>query len=186
VKVDGYSEPDDGGASNPSAPCREEGGEAPCWMHLVDDEPHDIVDRGDIRHLVVDFYRDAAMDDVLGPVFRAAHVDWSAHIPKLVDFWAWQLFGERGYEGNPLRAHAPVHARTPFGPEHYERWLDLFTSTVDARFSGRTADAAKARARRMARAMRRLLSGESASGREPVEVTIVRERHALAPPEDGA
>jgi hemoglobin len=163
-------------AGSPDAPVAycDEGGEAPCWMHLLDDERPDIADRADIRHLVVDFYRDVAMDDVLGPVFRAVGVDWSRHIPKLVDFWAWQLLGERGYEGNPLLAHAPVHARTPFGAEHYERWLELFTATVDARFSGATADAAKARARRMARAMQRLLSGRSASGREPVEVKVVR------------
>ena len=53
-------------------------------------------------------------DDMLGPVFEAADVDWTVHIAKLIDFWAWQLLGDPGYEGNPLRAHEPVHARTPF------------------------------------------------------------------------
>jgi hemoglobin len=123
---------------------------------------------------VVAFYRAAAMDDLLGPIFHAAHVDWSVHIPKLVEFWAWQLFGERGYRGNPLRAHEPAHARTPFRAEHYERWLGLFIETVDAHFEGRVAEAAKERAARMANALRRLLAGNSAPGDEEIKVTFTK------------
>ena len=151
----------------------DEGGDPACWSHLFDELRHDIVDRDDVERLVVAFYRDAAMDDLLGPIFHAAHVDWSVHIPKLVEFWSWQLFGERGYEGrNPLRAHEPSHARTPFRPEHYERWLELFIETVDAHFEGPTADAAKARAVRMAKALRRLLEGNASPGDEDVAVTF--------------
>jgi hemoglobin len=148
----------------------DEGGEAPCWAHLFEDGRPDISTREDIRQLVVDFYRDVAMDDQLGPIFAAAQVDWSVHIPKLVDFWAWQLLGQPGYERNPLRAHESVHARTPFVEIHYQRWLGLFESTVDGLFTGPTADAAKQRARRMAKALRRLLDGEAASGDKPTEV----------------
>ena len=142
----------------------DEGGESACWAHLFADERSDITTRYDVRQLVVDFYRDVAMDDVLGPIFTAAHVDWSVHIPKLTDFWAWQLLGEPAYERNPLRAHEPVHARTPFGEAHYQRWLELFETTVNASFAGPNADLAIGRARRMAKAMRRLLDGESAAG----------------------
>ena len=46
----------------------------------------DIVDRDDIALMVRNFYRDAAMDDLLGAVFAAAHVDWNAHLATLVDF----------------------------------------------------------------------------------------------------
>ncbi len=156
----------------------DEGGDPACWAHLFNDMRHDITGRDDIQRLVVAFYRDAAMDDLLGPIFHAAHVDWSVHIPKLVDFWAWQLFGERGYDNNPLRAHEPAHRRTPFRPEHYERWVELFVETVDALFEGPVADAAKARAVRMANALRRLLEGNSASGEEAVSVTFTK------PPDD--
>jgi hemoglobin len=99
------------------------------------------------------------MDDVLGPVFHAAGVDWSEHVPKLTDFWAWALLGEPGYEGTPLRAHESIHARVPFRDVHYERWLDLFETTVDELFAGPNAQAAKRRARTFARALRRLLDG---------------------------
>jgi len=54
-------------------PCGE-GGDAPCWSHLFEDARDDIVDRHDIEVLVRNFYRDAAMDDLLGPVFEAARV----------------------------------------------------------------------------------------------------------------
>jgi hemoglobin len=152
----------------------DEGGEPACWAHLFPGPRHDIVDRDDVQWLVVEFYRAAAMDDLLGPIFEAAHVDWSVHIPKLVDFWSWQLFGEPRYEGNPLRAHEPSHARTPFRREHYERWLELFGETVDTAFEGATADFAKERAHRMARALRRLLAGQSAPGDESIEVRLSR------------
>ena len=137
------------------------GGEAACLANLFDIERPDIRTRDDVERLVVDFYRDVAMDDLLGPIFARARVDWSVHIPRLVEFWSWQLLGHRGYGRNPLLAHQTVHARTPFGPEHYERWLDLFETTVDGLFAGPTTELAKGRARKMAAAMRRLLAGQS-------------------------
>lgn len=120
----------------------------------------DLTDRSDIEFLVRSFYRYAAMDELLGPVFSAARVDWPSHIETLTCFWAWQLLGQRGYEGNPLRAHEPVHARTPFADAHYERWLELFVGTIDEQFAGSTAETAKERATKMASALRRLLAGE--------------------------
>jgi truncated hemoglobin YjbI len=129
----------------------------------------DLHRRADIERLVVAFYRYAATDELLGPVFAAAHVDWPGHIETLTDFWAWQLLGERGYEGNPLRAHEPVHANTPFTDAHFDRWLDLFVSTIDEQFAGPTAEVAKGRATKMANAMRRLLTGQHGGPAESVE-----------------
>lgn len=146
-------------------------GDPPCWAHLLEVPEHDLRGTADIELLVRSFYRRAATDDVLGPVFAAARVDWSVHIPKLIDFWSWQLFGVRGYEGNPLRAHEPLQSATPFGSEHYERWLELFEETVDEQFRGPMAETVKTRARKMASALRRLLTGESATGDVPVRVT---------------
>ncbi len=148
------------------------GGDPPCWSHRFEPPERDLRDASDIGRLVRAFYRRAATDDLLGPVFEAAHVDWSVHIPKLIDFWSWQLFGVRGYEGNPLRAHEPLQTATPFRDEHYERWLELFEETVDDHFHGLNAEAAKSRARKMAKALRRLLVGESSPGHCPVEVAL--------------
>lgn len=128
----------------------------------------DIADRDDVDLLVRSFYRYAAMDELIGPMFFAADMDWPFHLAKLTDFWSWQLFGVRGYEGQPLRAHEPVHERTPFADEHYDRWLELFISTVDEYFVGPTAELAKQRATKMVRALRRLINGEHAPGSEPM------------------
>lgn len=149
------------------------GGDPACWAHLFE-ERHDLATRHDVEALVVRFYRAAAMDDILGPVFSAAAVDWPGHIATVTDFWMWQLFGVRGYEGNPLRAHEPAHQRTPFTQAHFHRWLALFTETVHEQFEGPTADLAMARAAKMANALQRLLAGTSAAGDVPIEVVRVR------------
>lgn len=149
----------------------DEGGEAPCWAHLFADPTGparpDIGGRDDIHVLVRDFYRQAAMDEILGPVFERAKVDWNVHIAVLIDFWSWQLLGERGYEGNPLRAHEPLHERTPFTAAHYERWLELFSGTIDDHFAGPVAELAKGRGAKMAAAMRRLLDHGAEGGSDP-------------------
>ncbi len=167
------------------------GGDPACWAHLDDPEGRpsggseraeagrsDLARREDIERLVVDFYRQVAMDDLLGPIFAAERVDWSVHIPKLVDFWAWQLLGDEVYERNPLRAHEPVHTRHPFRAEHYLRWLDLFESTLDRSFAGPLTETARGRARRMAGALQRLLRGESGPGTAGVAPLLRSARRA--------
>lgn len=142
---------------------------------LTDDDlaaRRDLTDRADVALLVRSFYRYAAMDELLGPIFSAADVQWDDHIATVTDFWSWQLLGERGYTGHPLRAHEPSHARTPFADSHYERWLDLFVSTIDEYFVGEAAELAKRRAAKMATALRKLLNGEYGAASEPVEPTF--------------
>ena len=129
----------------------------------------DITTRDDVDLLVRSFYRYAAMDELLGPIFETAEVDWPSHIDTLTDFWAWQLLGQPGYDGNPLRAHEPVHAVTPFADEHFERWLELFTGTIDEYFVGSTAEVARGRAIKMAKAMGRLLRGVDDDPRAEIE-----------------
>ncbi len=148
----------------------EEGGDAACWLSEFAVDRDDVRTRDDVRRFVVAFYRDVAMDDLLGPIFAAAQVDWNAHHDRLTDFWAWQLLGQPSYGRNPLRAHEPVHARTPFRAEHYDRWLQIFEGTMDAMFAGPTAELAKGRARKMAAALGRLLEGETAAGDVPLDV----------------
>ncbi len=126
--------------------------------------PSDLADDEDIEQLVREFYRRAAVDDVLGPVFAAAEVDWVAHIPRVTQFWSWQLMGGRRYDGRPLRSHERVNDLVPFTDEHYDRWLELFTETLHERWSGPVADRADERARRMARSMRRVLAGGDEQG----------------------
>ena len=106
----------------------------------------EIADRSDVDLLVRRFYQAVIPDSVLGPIFEAMRVDWSVHIPKLVDFWAGRLLGERGYVGNPVGAHQPVLDRCPFGDAELDHWVELWEETVDELFVGDVATLAKQRA----------------------------------------
>src|SRR3954454_2283026 len=111
----------------------------------------DLDSRANIHGLVVDFYREIAFDDLLGPVFdEVAEVDWTTHIPKLIDYWCRVLLGERGYDGYILHAHQEVHEIESFRPELFDRWLLLFVESVDAGWRGPVAERAKAHAARIA------------------------------------
>ena len=105
---------------------------------------------------------------------EAARVDWPGHIATLTDFWCWQLLGEPGYDGNVLRAHAPVHADQPFRPEHFERWLALFADAVHEHLTDQAATVARARATKMASALARLLAGHDGEATADVEVVSTR------------
>ena len=113
----------------------------------------EITDRADVDLLVRRFYQAVIPDAVLGPIFHAMRVDWSVHIPKLVDFWVGRLLDEPGYVGNPVGAHQPVLDRCPFGAPELARWIELWEETVDELFVGDVADLAKQRAHMAAEAI---------------------------------
>jgi hemoglobin len=117
----------------------------------------EITDLADVELLVRRFYQAAIPDPLLGPIFSGFGVDWSVHIPKLVDFWAGRLLGQAGYEGNPVGAHQPVLERCPFGEPELHRWVELWGETVDELFVGPVADLAQQRARLAADAIRSLV-----------------------------
>lgn len=130
----------------------------------------DLESPDDVADMVRRFYGDVAQDELLGPMFNdVAKVDWSEHLPKLTLFWCRTLFGIRGYTGNPFHEHAKIHARQPFTPAHFERWLELFTETVDLGWTGPRADHVKKLAYNVARVHREQLLGRSEVIEEEVE-----------------
>jgi hemoglobin len=120
----------------------------------------DLSDRAQIHDLVVGFYREIVFDELLGPVFEdVAEVDWTVHLPKLVDYWCQVLLGERGYDGWILGPHQAVSDREPFRTEHFDRWYDLWTDSIDAGWAGPVAETAKAHAARIAAVLARRVAG---------------------------
>ena len=98
---------------------------------------NDLDSRSEIHDLVVRFYREIVFDELLGPVFgEVAEVDWSIHIPKLIDFWCRVLLGQPGYDGYILHAHQEVHAIEAFQPELFDRWYLLFAESRRRRMGG--------------------------------------------------
>lgn len=102
---------------------------------------HDITGRPDIEALVNRFYDAVGRDELLGFIFSdVAHTDWDVHLPKMYAFWETVLFRTGGYKGNPLDAHARLVPLTHMGREQFDRWLALFTTTVDELFCGENAE----------------------------------------------
>ncbi len=123
---------------------------------------HDLATRAQIHDLVVHFYREVALDDLLGPVFgEIAEVDWAVHIPRLIDYWSQVLLGHEGYDGAILAAHRYLHEHEPLRLELFDRWYSLFAESVDERWAGPKAEEAKAHAARTAATLaRRLLDAD--------------------------
>ncbi|MCE4025386.1 MULTISPECIES: group III truncated hemoglobin [unclassified Microbacterium] len=124
----------------------------------------DIRDRDDILVLVRTFYETAFQDPMIGPIFtEVAHMDLEHHLPIMGDFWESVLFQSGGYRRDALALHSAVNAKQPLTAEHFDRWLQLWTETVDRRHEGPVADAAKTQAERIGLSMQRRLHGLSGS-----------------------
>ena len=124
------------------------------------EQRRDLDSRSEIHDLVIDFYREIVFDPVLGPVFEeVAEVDWAAHIPRLIDYWARVLLRDPSYDGYILKPHQHVHALQAFEPEYFDRWYALFAASVDGRWRGPFADTAKDHAARMAGTLARRILG---------------------------
>ncbi|MBB6460032.1 group III truncated hemoglobin [Flammeovirga kamogawensis] len=106
-----------------------------------------IQNRNDVNKIVLSFYGRVRKDEVLGPIFNTAiHEEkWPEHLEKLTDFWYSNLFGVRTFSGNPVQAHIKTDnmMNNTMGPEHFERWLTLWFSTIESLFEGELAEKAK-------------------------------------------
>jgi hemoglobin len=125
---------------------------------------NDIETRGDIDALMVRFYGRAMADPVIGPLFTdVAHLDLEHHLPVIGDFWESTLFGSGVYSRhrrNPLLIHADLDRKSPLEPHHFQRWLALFTASIDESFAGTRAEYAKQRGHAIAHRMLEFLGTE--------------------------
>jgi len=111
----------------------------------------DIVERKDIKHLVVAFYKKVRKHNTLGPIFNQIISDWEGHFELLTDFWETQLFLNRKYHGNPVSSHQVVDEKmnNSVTLEHFGLWLNIWFETIDELYEGETAWIAKNRAQKM-------------------------------------
>lgn len=104
----------------------------------------DIEGRKDIEYLINFFYEQVKKDEVIGFIFNdVAKVNWEKHLPVMYDFWESIIFSTGKYEGNPMLLHTNLSKLIPFTKQYFERWLRIFTSTVDELFEGKKANFAK-------------------------------------------
>ena len=119
----------------------------------------DIATRDDCERLVRAFYERAFEDDRLGPVFvDVAQLDLDTHVPRITSFWETVLLGARSYGGGAFVPHYELDQLTPLTPELFNRWVALWTMTVDQLFAGPVADDAKRRAELVAGAFSQRLT----------------------------
>ena len=123
-------------------------------------ESSDVSTRSDVHDLVVAFYREIVFDELLEPIFGdVAEVDWAEHIPKLIDYWCWILFGAEGYSGAATRTHRHLHGLEPIRVEHCDRWFALWVASVDGHWGGPNAEHAKSHAAALMTGMAKRLFG---------------------------
>src|ERR1044072_367960 len=121
---------------------------------------HDITNRADVELLINSFYSKVKTDPVIGFFFtQIIPVDFPSHLPKMYAFWESILFGTPGYKGEPMTAHIHIHQKHKMEPAHFERWISLFTATVDENFTGPKAEEIKHRASSIAMIMEMKVSG---------------------------
>ncbi len=119
----------------------------------------DIETREVLENLLGEFYAVATLDGKIGHHF--AELDLGTHLPIIVDFWEKVLFGKPIYFGNPLAVHRALYEKSPLEPEHFQRWFEIFSQTVDESFTGKTADNAKLRAKMIAHSLNQNLNSKN-------------------------
>ncbi len=114
----------------------------------------DIESKEDVLNLVTSFYEKAVPDTVIGHFFtKVVQLDFEKHIPKIADFWTGLLLGIGNYKGNVMEVHVKLNKLEPMQSQHFERWVELWTLTIDELFAGPKADEAKQRGASVAQFM---------------------------------
>jgi hemoglobin len=127
----------------------------------------DIETRADCERLVRAFYGRALVDPIIGFLFTdVAKLDLEAHVPRITNFWDTILLGAHNYGGGAFRPHVELNFKVPLTRGHFDRWLYLWSKTVDELFAGERAELAKSHANRVAVAFASRLQSIEQSGAE--------------------
>jgi hemoglobin len=118
----------------------------------------DIKARRDLEILLTEFYKAATKDAEIGHHFD--ELDLDAHLPIIVDFWEKILFGNPVYFGNPLLIHQKLNEKSPLTLEHFQKWFQIFSQTIDENFAGERAENAKLRAKMIAHSLNQRINSE--------------------------
>ena len=111
------------------------------------EEKKDISSREDLVQMLYAFYTKAFRDELIGRFFiEVVPLDLTTHIPVIADFWEAIVFNTHGYRKNVMEVHQHIHQLSNIKKEHLERWVKLFTETLDEMFEGEKATLMKHRA----------------------------------------
>jgi hemoglobin len=114
----------------------------------------DIENRADLERLLEVFYKKVFKDDLISHFFiEVVPLNLETHIPVIADFWESVLLDGRGYRKNVMEIHLNISEKSKINKEHLDRWVKIFSETVDDLFEGAKASLAKQRAASIATMM---------------------------------
>ena len=114
----------------------------------------DIENRSDIELLLNRFYTKVFEDDLISHFFKeVVPLDLETHIPVIADFWESVLLDAKGYRKNVMEVHLNISQKSKIEKKHLDRWVELFTETVNELFEGHKATIARQRATSIATMM---------------------------------
>lgn len=114
----------------------------------------DIESRADLEGLLRAFYEKAFTDELIGHFFtKVVPLNLDTHIPVITDFWEAIIFNKHTYKKNVMVVHQHIHHLSHIKKEHLDRWVQIFTGTVEDMFEGEKAELIKQRATSIATIM---------------------------------
>ena len=114
----------------------------------------DIESRADLEKMLEAFYKKVFKDDLISHFFiEVVPLNLETHIPIITDFWESVLLDGRGYRKNVMEIHLNISEKSKIEKAHLDRWVKIFSETVDEMFEGAKATLAKQRASSIATMM---------------------------------
>ena len=120
----------------------------------------DIENRADLERLLDIFYKKVFKDDLISHFFiEVVPLNLETHMPVIADFWESVLLDGRGYRKNVMEIHLNISEKSKIENKHLDRWVKIFSETVDELFEGSKASLAKQRAASIATMMNIKITG---------------------------
>ena len=114
----------------------------------------DIESRKDIELFLNVFYTKVFSDDLISHFFtEVVPLNLEEHLPVIADFWESVLLDGKGYRKNVMEIHKNISQKSKIEKEHFDRWVNIFSETVDELFEGSKATLVKQRASSIATMM---------------------------------
>jgi hemoglobin len=127
----------------------------------------DIETREELETFLWSFYKKAFADELIGRFFtEVVPLDLDTHVPIIANFWESVAFNKPSYRKNVMEVHQHIHDLSKIKKEHLERWVKLFTETLDENFEGTKTELMKQRARSIATLMDIKLNHNQISNRQ--------------------
>lgn len=111
------------------------------------------ITKTNLRTMVISFYTQVLKDELVGPFFidrlgsDLAGTIWGEHLDILTNFWASIYLSDMAYRGSPFAPHIQMQG---LKAETFQRWLELFSNTVESVYEPHIAQQLKQRSQLIA------------------------------------